>query len=35
MPKARVIPGLDVKGGPRRPRPRGGEDAQTGMEAAL
>ena len=28
--KARVIPCLDVKDGPRRPQPPGGEDAQTG-----
>lgn len=35
MLKVRVIPCLDVKGGPRRPRPRSGEDAQTREEAAL
>jgi imidazole glycerol phosphate synthase subunit HisF len=28
MPKARVIPCLDVKEGPRRPQPRCGEDTQ-------
>ena len=33
MMKARVIPCLDVKDGPRRPQPRGGEDAQRNREA--
>jgi hypothetical protein len=33
--KARVIPCLDVKGGPRSPQPRSGEDVQTNMEAVL
>lgn len=33
--KARVIPCLDVKGGPRRPQPRSGEDAQIEKEAVL
>jgi hypothetical protein len=27
--KARVIPCLDVKDGPRRPQPRSGEDARS------
>ena len=31
--KARVIPCLDVKDGPRRPQPLCGEDAQTGKAA--
>ncbi len=35
MPKVRVVPCIDVKGGPRRPQPRGGEAAQTRKEAAL
>ena len=35
MLKARVIPCLDVKGGPRCPQPRGGEDTQTKNEAVL
>jgi len=33
--KARIIPCLDVKDGPRRPQPRSGEDAQTSREAVL
>ena len=33
--KARISPCLDVKGGPRRPQPRSGEDAQTKREAVL
>lgn len=33
--KARVIPCLKVKDGPRRPQPRSGEGAQTKMEAVL
>ena len=31
--KARVIPCLDVKDRPRRPRPRSGKGAQIGKEA--
>jgi hypothetical protein len=33
--KACVIPCLDVKDSPRRPKPRSGEDAQTGKAAVL
>jgi hypothetical protein len=33
--KARVIPCLDVKDGPRRPQPRSGEDAQVQKEAVV
>ena len=33
--KARIIPCLDVKDGPRRPQPRSGEDAQANKEAVL
>ena len=35
MRKSRVIPCLDVKDGPRRPQPQGGEDAQSGKAAVL
>jgi imidazole glycerol phosphate synthase subunit HisF len=34
-PKARIIPCLDVKDGPRRPQPRSGEDGQGRREAAV
>lgn len=33
--KARVIPCLDVKDGPRRPQPRSGEDAQLQAKAVV
>lgn len=33
--RARVIPCLDVKDGPRRPQPRSGEGAQSGKAAVL
>ena len=33
--KARIIPCLDVKDGPRGPQPRSGEDAQTTEKAAV
>lgn len=33
--KARVIPCLDVKDGPRRPQPRSGEDAQSKKKEAV
>jgi len=33
--KARVIPCLDVKDGPRRPQPRSGEGAQAIEKAAV
>jgi imidazole glycerol phosphate synthase subunit HisF len=35
MPKARVIPCLDVKEGPRRPQPRSGEDTQSRKAVVL
>ncbi|EYR78910.1 hypothetical protein SHLA_30c000790 [Shinella sp. DD12] len=33
--KARVIPCLDVKDGPRRPQPHSGEDAQNKKKEAV
>jgi imidazole glycerol phosphate synthase subunit HisF len=35
MPKARVIPCLDVKEGPRRPQPRSGEETQSRKAVVL
>lgn len=35
MLKARIIPCLDARDGPRRPQPRSGEDAETRRKAVL